>query len=176
MSMFATSHIHVLNIIGPQHFLRLVVHSGIGDAMAPPYKLLTMLTKLLTMFARWHKPAAYFEHQLMGFWSFNADGWDGMESFSGINLHLSVEQKVSAGGHITISLGSPLAIINIRDSIDRQGPRFSIRMDIGIFCSDTVFVQLNQYSQILSRQCRLVTVSPIITITINFLSINLFPS
>ena len=58
----------------------------------------------------------------------------------------------------------------------RQGPLFSIRMDIGIFCSDTVFVQLNQYSQILSRQCRLVTVSPTITITINFLSINLFPS
>ena len=26
----------------------------------------------------------------------------------------------------------------------RQGPRFSIRMVIGIFCSDTVFVQLNQ--------------------------------
>ena len=35
----------------------------------------------------------------------------------------------------------------------RQGPRFSIRMVIGIFCSDTVFVQLNQFSQILSRQC-----------------------
>ena len=37
----------------------------------------------------------------------------------------------------------------------RQGPRFSIRMVIGIFCSDTVFVfvfvQLNQFSQILSR-------------------------
>ena len=31
----------------------------------------------------------------------------------------------------------------------RQGPRFSIRMVIRIFCSDTdeVFVQLNQYSQ-----------------------------
>ena len=27
------------------------------------------------------------------------------------------------------------------------------RMVIGIFCSDTVFVQLNQFSQILSRQC-----------------------
>ena len=37
----------------------------------------------------------------------------------------------------------------------RQGPRSSIRMVIGIFCSDTdtVFVQLNQYSQILRRQC-----------------------
>ena len=39
----------------------------------------------------------------------------------------------------------------------RQGPHFSIRMVIGIFCSDTVFdtvfVQLNQFSQILSRQC-----------------------
>ena len=35
----------------------------------------------------------------------------------------------------------------------RQGPRFSIRMVIGIFCSDTVFVQLNQYSRILWRQC-----------------------
>ena len=32
----------------------------------------------------------------------------------------------------------------------KQGPRFIIRMVIGIFCSDTVFVQLNQYSQILS--------------------------
>ena len=39
----------------------------------------------------------------------------------------------------------------------RQGPRFSIRMVIGIFCSDTVFVQLNQFSQILSRQCCLPT-------------------
>ena len=38
-------------------------------------------------------------------------------------------------------------------SLSRQGPRFSIRMVIGIFCSDTVFVQLNQFSQILSRQC-----------------------
>ena len=37
--------------------------------------------------------------------------------------------------------------------LSRQGPRFSIRMVIGIFCSDTVFVQLNQFSQILSRQC-----------------------
>ena len=35
----------------------------------------------------------------------------------------------------------------------KQGPRFIIRMVIGIFCSDTVFVQLNQYSQILRRQC-----------------------
>ena len=35
----------------------------------------------------------------------------------------------------------------------RQDPRFSIRMVIGIFFSDTVFVQLNQFSQILSRQC-----------------------
>ena len=38
-------------------------------------------------------------------------------------------------------------------AVFRQGPRFSIRMVIGIFCSDTVFVQLNQYSQILRRQC-----------------------
>ena len=35
-----------------------------------------------------------------------------------------------------------------------QGPLFSIRMVIGIFCSDTVFVQLNQYSQLLRRQCK----------------------
>ena len=35
----------------------------------------------------------------------------------------------------------------------RQGPRFSIRTFFGIFCSDDVFVQLNQYSQILRRQC-----------------------
>ena len=39
----------------------------------------------------------------------------------------------------------------------RQGPRFTIRMVIGIFCTDTVFVQLNQYSQILRRQCCLIT-------------------
>ena len=39
----------------------------------------------------------------------------------------------------------------------RQGRRFSIRMVIGIFCSDTVFVQLDQFSQILSRQCCLLT-------------------
>ena len=36
----------------------------------------------------------------------------------------------------------------------RQGPCFSIRMVIGIFCSDTV--QLNQYSQILRRHYSLV--------------------
>ena len=41
----------------------------------------------------------------------------------------------------------------------RQGPRFSRRMVIGIFCSDTVFVQLNQFSQILSRQCCLALAS-----------------
>ena len=35
--------------------------------------------------------------------------------------------------------------------LDKQGPRFSIRMVIGIYCFDTV--QLNQYSQILRRQC-----------------------
>ena len=45
-----------------------------------------------------------------------------------------------------------LILLEITD-ITRQGPRFSIRMVIGIFCSDTVFVQLNQFSQILSRQC-----------------------
>ena len=56
---------------------------------------------------------------LLELYAVSADGWGGMESFSGINLHLSVEQKVSARGHITISLGSPLAIINIRDSIDK---------------------------------------------------------
>ena len=39
----------------------------------------------------------------------------------------------------------------------RQGPRFSVRMVIGIFCSDVVFVQLNQYSQILRRQCSLLS-------------------
>ena len=41
----------------------------------------------------------------------------------------------------------------VSGSRGRQGPRFSIRMVIWIFCSDTVFVQLNQFSQILSRQC-----------------------
>ena len=42
--------------------------------------------------------------------------------------------------------------------ITRQGQRFSIRMVIGIFCSDTVtvFVELNQYSLILRRQCCLI--------------------
>ena len=44
----------------------------------------------------------------------------------------------------------------VSGSRGRQGPRFSIRMVIWIFCSDTVFVQLNQFSQILSRQCCLV--------------------
>ena len=41
----------------------------------------------------------------------------------------------------------------------RQGSRFSIRMVIGIFCSDTLFVQLNQYSQTLRRQCCLAKTS-----------------
>ena len=84
--MFSTSHIHVFNVIGPQHFLCLIVHSGIGDAMAPPYKLLTLLTKLLAMFARWHisllHVSIWFDHQLMNFWSFMqlarmvGMGWD----------------------------------------------------------------------------------------------------
>ena len=49
--------------------------------------------------------------------------------------------------------------------LGRQGPRFSIRMVIGIFCSDTVFVQLNQFSQILSRQCCLGHPSPTILLS-----------
>ena len=35
--------------------------------------------------------------------------------------------------------------------LEGQGPCFSIRMVIDIFCSDTV--QINQYSQILRRPC-----------------------
>ena len=35
--------------------------------------------------------------------------------------------------------------------LDRQGPRFSIRMVIDIFYSDSV--RINQYSQILRRPC-----------------------
>ena len=67
---------------------------------------------------------------------------------------------------ILILLKSPhpphdLVLLNVaqleRRPTSRQGPRFSIRMVIGIFCSDTVFVQLNQFSQILSRQCCLPT-------------------
>ena len=79
--MSLTSHVYVLNIVGPLHFLRLVVHPGIEDAMAPPYKLLTLLTKLLAMFARWHV-SIWFDHQLMNFWSFMqlarmvGMGWD----------------------------------------------------------------------------------------------------
>ena len=56
----------------------------------------------------------------------------------------------------------------VSGSRGRQGPRFSIRMVIWIFCSDTVFVQLNQFSQILSRQCCLssTSVSPDWTVLI----------
>ena len=48
----------------------------------------------------------------------------------------------------------------LRQVGSREGPCFSIRVVIGIFRSDTdtdtVFVQLNQYSQILRRQSCLV--------------------
>ena len=48
----------------------------------------------------------------------------------------------------------------LRQVGSRQGPCFSIKVIIEIFRSDTdtdkVFVQLNQYSQILRRQCCLV--------------------
>ena len=39
----------------------------------------------------------------------------------------------------------------------RQGPRFSIRMVIGIFCSDTVFFQLKQYPLFGKLICRAYT-------------------
>ena len=48
------------------------------------------------------------------------------------------------------------SLIDTLKAYNIQGPRFSIRMVIGIFCSVTVFVQLNQYSQIPRRQCCLV--------------------
>merc|ERR1711994_188150 len=57
----------------------------------------------------------------------------------------------------------------------KQGPRFSIRMVIGIFCSDTVFVQLNQFSQILSRQCCLTVAAPFVLDCIDMLSAGAAP-
>ena len=44
---------------------------------------------------------------------------------------------------------------NLSHKLDKA-PRLSIRRVIWILASDTVFVQLNQYSQILRRQCCLV--------------------
>ena len=56
-----------------------------------------------------------------------------------------------------------------------QGPRFSIRMVIGIFCSDTVFVQLNQYSQILRRHYCLICPVYHFMLKIVYFYVKLFP-
>ena len=106
LSLSSTSHIYVLDIVGPLHFL------------------LTLLTNFLIMFARWHiSLSAYFyivRASADGFLELYAVSVDGMGSFSRIHLHLSVEQKVSAQGHLPNNLPwSPLAVTIIRYSKDK---------------------------------------------------------
>ena len=103
LSLSSTSHIYVLDIVGPLHFL------------------LTLLTNFLIMFARWHiSLGAYFyivRASADGLLELYAVSADGIGSFSGIHLHLSVELKVSAQGHLPNNL--PWAVTIIRYSKDK---------------------------------------------------------
>ena len=106
LSLSSTSHIYVLDIVGPLHFL------------------LTLLTNFLIMFVRWHISllSAYFyilRASADGLLELYAVSVDGMGSFSRICICLLSKRFLRKDICLIISLGNPLAIIIIQENIDK---------------------------------------------------------